>query len=133
MNRRLAWSLAGFITAWTRLFAQQADRVALPIAPIDAVVNAFESHSIVAIGEPHGNEQFHAFRLALLRNPRFQSAVDDIVVESGTRAISRRWIVSSLAKRFPASRCEKCGRTPRYRNPCGTCLFRKNSFAPSAR
>ncbi len=83
MNRGLTWSLAVFITAWTRLFGQQADRAALPIAPIEAVVNAFESHSIVAIGEPHGNEQFHAFRMALLRNPRFQSTVDDILVESG--------------------------------------------------
>jgi len=44
------------------------------------------SSPIVALGEGiHSNEQAHAFRLALIRDPHFTVIVDDIVVEFGTR------------------------------------------------
>lgn len=57
---------------------------AVPIEPIGAIVEAFRSHAIVALGEGlHGNEQGHAFRLALIRDPRFAAIVNDIVVECG--------------------------------------------------
>jgi hypothetical protein len=60
-------------------------RSATPVDPIDAIIKVFESYSIVALGEgPHGNEQGHAFRLRLLRDPRFAATVNDIVVESGS-------------------------------------------------
>lgn len=59
----------------------------VPANPIDAisgVLSAFEKHSVVALGEGgHNNEQGHAFRLALIRNPRFAAIVNDIVVEFG--------------------------------------------------
>lgn len=68
------------------VFAQNSSgRTATPVDPIDAIIKAFESYSIVALGEgPHGNEQGHAFRLRLLRDPRFAATVNDIVVESGS-------------------------------------------------
>jgi hypothetical protein len=54
------------------------------VDPIDAVLEAFRSHRLVALGEgAHGNLQGHAFRLALVRDPRFGEIVDDIVVEFG--------------------------------------------------
>jgi hypothetical protein len=56
---------------------------AVPLDPIKAILDAFQSHSIVALGEPHGNEQAAAFRLALIRDARFADIVNDIVVESG--------------------------------------------------
>jgi hypothetical protein len=67
-------------------FAQNSPgRAAIPVDPIDAILKAFDSYSIVALGEgPHGNEQGHAFRLRLLRDPRFSATVNDIVVESGS-------------------------------------------------
>jgi hypothetical protein len=58
-------------------------RPAAPVEPISAVLEAFRTHQIVALGEPHGNEQAYAFRLALLRDPRFANNVNDIVVETG--------------------------------------------------
>lgn len=58
-------------------------RAAQPIEPIGAIVDAFRSHSVVALGEDHGSEQGHAFRLRLLRDSRFATAVNDIVVEFG--------------------------------------------------
>jgi hypothetical protein len=51
---------------------------------VSAVLDAFRSHEVVALGEgEHGNEQGYAFRLALIRDPRFTAIVNDIVVESG--------------------------------------------------
>jgi hypothetical protein len=58
---------------------------AFPVNAITAILDAFRSHSVVALGEgPHGNEQGHAFRLALIREPRFPGAVNDILVEFGS-------------------------------------------------
>jgi hypothetical protein len=63
-------------------FAQ--DSPARPLDPITAIVDAFKTHDVVALGEGnHGNEQGAAFRKALYRDSRFQAAVNDIVVESG--------------------------------------------------
>lgn len=61
-----------------------AARPAVPLEPISAILDAFKTHEIVALGEgSHGNEQGHAFRLSLIRDPRFAVTVNDIVVESG--------------------------------------------------
>jgi hypothetical protein len=59
-------------------------RPAVPVDPIQGIIDAFQSHAVVALGEgAHGNEQGHAFRLSLIRDPRFAATVNDIVVESG--------------------------------------------------
>jgi hypothetical protein len=57
---------------------------AVPIDPITGILEVFKTHDVVALSEGnHGNEQGHAFRLALIRDPRFSAAVNDIVVEFG--------------------------------------------------
>jgi hypothetical protein len=62
--------------------AQPATAKALD--PINGIVDAFQTHDTVALGEgDHGNEQGAAFREKLYRDPRFQAIVNDIVVESG--------------------------------------------------
>jgi hypothetical protein len=68
-----------------QLPAQDAPvRPTIPLEPIGAILQAFGSHPVVALGEgTHDNEQGHAFRLALLRDPRFAASVDDVVVEFG--------------------------------------------------
>jgi hypothetical protein len=58
-------------------------RAAVPLEPIAAILQAFQTHQLVALSEPHGNEQAYAFRLALIRDPRFATIVNDIVVETG--------------------------------------------------
>jgi hypothetical protein len=46
-------------------------RLAVPLDPIAAILDAFRSHSIIAPDEGnHNNEQGHAFRLSLIRDPR---------------------------------------------------------------
>jgi hypothetical protein len=55
---------------------------AVPVDPIGAIVDAFGSHSVVALSEgTHGNEQGLAFLLSLIRDPRFALRVKDIVLE----------------------------------------------------
>jgi hypothetical protein len=63
--------------------AQDAQpKPATPIDPIAAIVDVFLSHSIVALSEgAHGNDQGRAFRLSLIRDPRFAGRVNDIVLE----------------------------------------------------
>ncbi|HEV8397636.1 MAG TPA: hypothetical protein VGQ37_25310 [Vicinamibacterales bacterium] len=60
-------------------------RAAVRLDPIPAILDAFRDHEVVALSEgPHGNAAGHAFRLALIRDPRFATVVNDIVVESGS-------------------------------------------------
>jgi hypothetical protein len=62
-----------------------ARRPAVRVDPSSAIIDAFATHRLVALGEgPHGNELGHAFRLALIRHPRFATLVNDIVIESGS-------------------------------------------------
>ena len=59
-------------------------QAAKALDPVSGIIDAFKTHVIVALGEgDHGNEQGAAFRTKLYRDPRFQAAVNDIVVESG--------------------------------------------------
>src|SRR5439155_4741723 len=70
---------------------ETSPKLAAPVEPIAAIVEAFGSHSIVAIGnvEFRGNEQCHAFQLSLIRDPRFAPVVNDIVVEFGNARYQR--------------------------------------------
>lgn len=54
-----------------------------PVEPIAAIVEAFRTHDLVAVSDPHGNLQMHTFLRALVRDPRMTAVVDDIVVEIG--------------------------------------------------
>jgi hypothetical protein len=60
-----------------------AVRSAAPRPAVAAVVDAFREHRVVGLGDAHGNRLGDAFRLALIRDPGFLAAVDDVVVEVG--------------------------------------------------
>ena len=63
---------------------EQSEASAHPAEPVHAILDAFKSHSIVALAEgDHGNQPAHDFRMTLLRDPAFPSVVNDIVVEAG--------------------------------------------------
>jgi hypothetical protein len=65
--------------------AQVVGQPAVPIDPIDGVLEAFAQSDIVALGEgPHRNEQAHVIRIELIRDPRFAGILNDIVVEFGS-------------------------------------------------
>jgi hypothetical protein len=61
-----------------------APKPANPADPATIILNALRTHPIVALSEgQHWNEQGHAFRASLLRDPRLSKVVNDIVVEFG--------------------------------------------------
>src|SRR5678815_5224298 len=82
---RGALLLAAFLAWPARSSAQNipAFRPITPLEPIAAILDAFKTHDVVALSDAHGNLQNHAFRLSLIRDPRFADVVDDIVIELG--------------------------------------------------
>lgn len=69
------------------LLAQDSTQVS-PADPqvvnaVDGLITAFETHSIVAIGEQHGIRELGDLYQALLRDPRFVETVDAVVLEYG--------------------------------------------------
>ena len=61
----------------------EVPKPAVPVEPIGAIVEAFRSNSIVALGDAHGNQQAQAFLKSLIRDARFATVVNDIVIEFG--------------------------------------------------
>src|SRR3984893_18574807 len=59
-------------------------RPAVPLEPVAAIVDAFHSHSVVAVTAGHGQERGYTFLLSLVRDPRFVAVVNDIVIEEGS-------------------------------------------------
>jgi hypothetical protein len=57
---------------------------ATPQEPISVILEAFKTHRLVGLGEPHRNEQAHQMRVALIRDGRLAGIANDIVVEFGT-------------------------------------------------
>ncbi len=53
------------------------------IEPITGLLEAFKTHQIVGIPDPHRNTTTHGFLLSLIRDPRFPTVVNDIVIECG--------------------------------------------------
>ncbi|HKB72406.1 MAG TPA: hypothetical protein VKH46_16330, partial [Thermoanaerobaculia bacterium] len=50
---------------------------------IDFIFRTFQTHPLVLLGEQHRRKEFHEFLQALLQDPRFLRAIDDVVVEFG--------------------------------------------------
>jgi len=55
-----------------------------PANPISAILDAFRTHHIVTLTDPHGNVQVQAFLLSLIRDGQFPLAVNDIVIETAS-------------------------------------------------
>jgi hypothetical protein len=55
-----------------------------PFDPVEAILQAFDNHEVVALGEGnHGSLPSHELRMKLIRDPRFHGEIRDIVVEFG--------------------------------------------------
>lgn len=64
--------------------AQTEPRLAVRIDPIDGIVEAFKHHNVVMLPGGHGSKLFHDLLLSILRDPRIQGTVTDVVVEFGS-------------------------------------------------
>jgi hypothetical protein len=100
MRRLLA--IAAAVSSITAVLLAQT-KPAVPLEPIAAILEAFRTHDIVALGEGrHNNVQGYRLRLVLIRDSRFAAIVNDIVVESGSsmhQAVMDRFIAGEAKKR----------------------------------
>ena len=64
-------------------FAQPFPKPAVPLDARTAIIDAFASHSLVALGETHGHREGEDFLLDLIGDSRFAGVASDIVVEGG--------------------------------------------------
>jgi hypothetical protein len=54
-----------------------------PLDAVSSVLAAFDRYDLVALGEPHRNQNTHDFALSLIQSADFPAKVNDIVVEFG--------------------------------------------------
>jgi hypothetical protein len=76
----LLWLLSGPVGATQ----EPAPHAATPVDPVAMVVEAFRTHDIVTLTDPHGNVQVQTFLLSLVRDPRFAEVANDIVIETAS-------------------------------------------------
>jgi hypothetical protein len=69
------------------LFASPQDTSAAapsPANPVTAILDAFRTHDIITLTDPHGNVQVQAFLHSLIRDARFPTVANDIVIETAS-------------------------------------------------
>ena len=83
--REIAWLLIFVFVLATTLAAQTSPAVPKSVPAVQGIVAACKEHPVVIIGEAHWLREAGDLYLQLVRNPQFQSAVQDIVVEFASR------------------------------------------------
>ena len=81
--RGVGYGLASALISASTSAQQDAPKPAVPVDPVPAILDAFQRHEVVALGDAHGNAQARAFLTSLVRDPRFAATVNDIVIEFG--------------------------------------------------
>ena len=76
--------MSAILAAFTLVSAGQASKPAVRVDPIDGIVEAFSTHQVVMLPGGHGGKQGYSLLLAIVREPRGQGTVTDIVVEFGS-------------------------------------------------
>lgn len=81
MRRSLVWgvTLLHAVLAPRAVEGQQPEPTLLD--PATAIFAAFRTNDVVALTDPHGNEQVQQFLLSLIRDARFAEHVNDVVLE----------------------------------------------------
>ena len=76
--------MSAILAAFALVSAGQAFKPAVRVDPIDGIVEAFRTHQVVMLPGGHGSRQWYDLLLAIVREPRIQGAVTDIIVEFGS-------------------------------------------------
>ena len=83
--RHILLSLMFVLMAAGGVRAGQAPKPAVPVDPVDGILDAFKSHQVVMLpGGAHGGQREFDLLLRLLRDSRTPGLVNDLVVEFGT-------------------------------------------------
>ena len=79
------WPGAVALALASSAFAQPSasPKLAVPLDARPAIIDAFTTHSLVALGETHGHREREDFLLDLVADARFAAAASDIVIEGG--------------------------------------------------
>src|SRR3954447_22129375 len=64
--------------------ARQAVKPAVPVDPVDGILEAFKTHDVVMLPGGHGGKPGYDLLLRILRDTRTPGVVTDVVVEFGT-------------------------------------------------
>jgi hypothetical protein len=83
---RIADGWAPFVLAFAASAFAQPPASLKPAVPLDAriaIIDAFTSHALVALGETHGHREREDFLLDLIADGRFAAAASDVVIEGG--------------------------------------------------
>ena len=130
MARLLILALAASAFAQPSAFLKPA----VPLDARTAIIEAFASHSLVALGETHGHREREDFLLDLIADPRFAAAASDLVIEGGVSTYQ------SLVDRFvggedvaPASLQRMWRDTPSYVVQAVQRVREINAILPKAR
>src|ERR1041385_5662564 len=92
---------AALTAAFVQAQSPNPARPAIPVEPVETILDAFQTHALVALGNVEGgNEQSHAFQLRLIRDPRLGAIVNDIVVEFGNARYRSEEHTSELQSRL---------------------------------
>src|SRR5260221_1048127 len=83
MGKRLNRGRPRPLLFWAK-FGQAPRPPAVPVEPVAAMVDAFRTHSVVAVTAGHGESRGYAFAQLLIHDPRLINAIDDIVIEEGS-------------------------------------------------
>src|SRR5512140_2177846 len=87
------------LLAFVAVMMAQGGSAARPAPAVSAVLAAFQEHPIVALGMNHLQQDEADFSLSVIRDPRFATVVNDIVVECGNplyQAVLDRYIAGEL-------------------------------------
>jgi hypothetical protein len=86
MSKRLFGGLVllQLVLAPARAAQNAQPHAATPVDPIAAIVEAFHTHGVVTLTDPHGNVQIQSFLLSLVRDPRFPDVANDLVIEAAS-------------------------------------------------
>ena len=76
--------IAAILAAFALVSAGQTLKPAVRVDAIDGIAEAFRTHQVVMLPGGHGSRQAHDLLLAIVREPRIQGTVTDIVVEFGS-------------------------------------------------
>ena len=76
-------ALSALLFALASLFAAESYPNPSPRNPSEVVLQAFETHDIVMLGEIHNNKQEYEWLQSLIASPEFADRVDDVVMELG--------------------------------------------------
>jgi len=75
--------IASLLVQLSLVAQDAAPRKAVPLDPVEAILDAFKSNQVVTLPGGHAGNELHALLLRLIRDRRFPAAVNDLVVEFG--------------------------------------------------